>query len=426
MSKSDILFEKSKKMMPGGVNSPVRAFLAVKRNPLFIDHAKGSKIFDVDGKEYIDYVCSWGPGILGHADDRVIEAVKKACEKGLTFGAPTEKEYILAELVQKMMPSMEMLRLVNSGTEAVMSAIRAARGFTGRDKIVKFRGCYHGHSDGLLVKAGSGALTQSVPDSLGIPTDYTRNTLVAEDNDTASVEKLFSRYGEDIAAIIVEPVAANMGVVLPEKHFLEDLRRIADQYRSLLIFDEVITGFRLSLGGAQEYFGVKPDLTTLGKIIGGGMPMAAYGGRRDIMEVVAPLGGVYQAGTLSGNPIATTAGIETLKILMEENDRGLYEKLAESTGQLADTVRDAFGNRVWVNQIGSLMSVFFTDKPVVDYETATGSDTEQYADYFNYMLGQGIYLAPSQFEAMFVSCAHTKADLKKTCQAVRGYCDLDG
>ena len=426
MSKSDILFEKSKKMMPGGVNSPVRAFLAVKRNPLFIDHAKGSKIFDVDGKEYIDYVCSWGPGILGHADDRVIEAVKKACEKGLTFGAPTEKEYILAELVQKMMPSMEMLRLVNSGTEAVMSAIRAARGFTGRDKIVKFRGCYHGHSDGLLVKAGSGALTQSVPDSLGIPADYTRNTLVAEYNDTASVEKLFSWYGEDIAAIIVEPVAANMGVVLPEKHFLEDLRRIADRYQSLLIFDEVITGFRLSLGGAQEYFGVKPDLTTLGKIIGGGMPMAAYGGRRDIMEVVAPLGGVYQAGTLSGNPIATTAGIETLKILMEENDRGLYEKLAESTGQLADTVRDAFGNRVWVNQIGSLMSVFFTDKPVVDYETATGSDTEQYADYFNYMLGQGIYLAPSQFEAMFVSGAHTKADLEKTCQAVRGYCDFCG
>lgn len=426
MSKSDILFEKSKRMMPGGVNSPVRAFYAVKRNPLFIDHAKGSKIFDVDGKEYIDYVCSWGPGILGHADDSVIEAVKEACEKGLTFGAPTEKEYILAELVQKMMPSMEMLRLVNSGTEAVMSAIRAARGFTGKDKIVKFRGCYHGHSDGLLVKAGSGVLTQSVPDSLGIPADYTRNTLVAEYNDTISVENLFSEYGEEIAAIIVEPVAANMGVVLPEKHFLENLRRIADRYQSLLIFDEVITGFRLSLGGAQEYFGVKPDLTTLGKIIGGGMPMAAYGGRRDIMEVVAPLGGVYQAGTLSGNPIATTAGIETLKILTEENDRGLYDRLAESTGQLAGTVRDAFGDRVWVNQIGSLMSVFFTDKPVVDYESAIGSDTEQYADYFNYMLGQGIYLAPSQFEAMFVSNAHTKADLEKTCQAVRGYCDFCG
>lgn len=421
MSKSDILFEKSKKMMPGGVNSPVRAFFAVHRNPLFIDHAKGSKIIDVDGNEYIDYVCSWGPGILGHADERVVEAVQKACEKGLTFGAPTEKEYILAELVQEIMPSMEMLRLVNSGTEAVMSAIRAARGFTGRDKIVKFRGCYHGHSDGLLVKAGSGALTQSVPDSLGVPLDYTRNTLIAEYNDIASVETLFSEYGNDIAAIIVEPVAANMGVVLPEKHFLEDLRRIADQYQSLLIFDEVITGFRLSLGGAQEYFGVKPDLTTLGKIIGGGMPMAAYGGRRDIMEVVAPVGSVYQAGTLSGNPIATTAGIETLKILMEENDKGLYERIAESTGQIADTVKDTLGDKVWVNRIGSLMSVFFTDRPVVDYETATGSDTEKYADYFNYMLEQGIYLAPSQFEAMFVSYAHSKEDLEKTCQAIRKY-----
>jgi len=305
-----------------------------------------------------------------------------------------------------------------------MSAIRAARGFTGRDKIIKFRGCYHGDSDGLLVKAGSGALTQSVPDSLGIPADYTRNTLIAEYNDTASVENLFSQYGQDIAAIIVEPVAANMGVVLPEKHFLEDLRRIADQYQSLLIFDEVITGFRLSLGGAQEYFGVKPDLTTLGKIIGGGMPMAAYGGRKDIMEVVAPLGGVYQAGTLSGNPIATTAGIETLKILMEESHRGLYEKIAESTRQIADTVRDTLGSRVWVNQIGSLMSVFFTDKPVVDYESAAGSDTEQYAAYFNYMLGQGIYLAPSQFEAMFVSYAHTEADLEKTCQKVKDYCSF--
>lgn len=421
MSKSDDLFEQSKKRMPGGVNSPVRAFFAVKRNPLFIDHAKGSKIVDVDGNEYIDYVCSWGPGILGHADDRVIEAVQKACEKGLTFGAPTEKEYILAELLQQIMPSMEMIRLVNSGTEAVMSAIRAARGFTGRDKIVKFCGCYHGHSDGLLVKAGSGALTQSVPDSLGIPADYTRNTLVAEYNNTASVEALFSEYGEKIAAIIVEPVAANMGVVMPEKHFLEDLRRISDQYQSVLIFDEVITGFRLSLGGAQEYFGVKPDLTTLGKIVGGGMPMAAYGGRRDIMEMIAPVGGVYQAGTLSGNPIATTAGIETLKILMEEKERGLYKRIEESTRQIADTVKNTFRNQVWVNQIGSLMSIFFTDKPVVDFETATGSDTEKYADYFNYMLDKGIYLAPSQFEAMFISNAHSKEDLEKTCDAIKEY-----
>lgn len=423
MSKSDVLFEKSKKMMPGGVNSPVRAFFAVHRNPLFIDHAKGSKIFDVDGNEYIDYVCSWGPGILGHADDRVIEAVQMACEKGLTFGAPTEKEYILAELVQEIMPSMEMMRLVNSGTEAVMSAIRAARGFTGRDKIVKFRGCYHGHSDGLLVKAGSGVLTQSVPDSLGIPADYTKNTLVAEYNDIVSVKTLFSKYGKDIAAIIVEPVAANMGVILPKEHFLEELRRIADQYQSLLIFDEVITGFRLSLGGAQEYFNVKPDLTTLGKIIGGGMPMAAYGGRRDIMEVVAPVGGVYQAGTLSGNPIATTAGIETLRILMDEKDKGLYEKIASGTRQIADTMRDTFGNKVCVNQIGSLMSVFFTPKPVVNYETATESDTEKYAAYFNYMLGKGIYLPPSQFEAMFVSYAHSREDLEKTCEVIKGYAE---
>lgn len=421
MSKSDELFEKSKKMMPGGVNSPVRAFQAVHRNPLFIDHAKGSKIFDVDGKEYIDYVCSWGPGILGHADNRVIEAVQKACEKGLTFGAPTEKEYILAELVQEIMPSMEMLRLVSSGTEAVMSAIRAARGFTGRNKIVKFRGCYHGHSDGLLVKAGSGALTQSVPDSLGIPADFTRNTLIAEYNDISSVEALFLEAAGDIAAIIVEPVAANMGVVLPEKHFLEELRRIADKYRALLIFDEVITGFRLSLGGAQEYYGVKPDITTLGKIIGGGMPMAAYGGRREIMEVVAPCGSVYQAGTLSGNPITTTAGIETLKILMEEKKNGLYDKLTENTARIADAVRSSLGEAVSVNQIGSLMSVFFTQKPVVDYESALSSDTEAYARYFNYMLEHGIYLAPSQFEAMFVSSVHSNEDLERTCDVIKAY-----
>lgn len=420
-SKSDLLFEKSKKMMPGGVNSPVRAFQAVHRNPLFIDYAKGSKIIDVDGNEYIDYVCSWGPGILGHADDRVIAAVKKACEKGLTFGAPTEKEYILAELVQQMMPSMEMLRLVNSGTEAVMSAIRAARGFTGRDKIIKFRGCYHGHSDGLLVKAGSGALTQSVPDSLGIPADYTKNTLIAEYNDIASVEELFAECGNEIAAIIVEPVAANMGLVLPKENFLQDLRRIADRYHSLLIFDEVITGFRLSLGGAQEYFGVKPDLTTLGKIIGGGMPMAAYGGRRDIMEVVAPVGGVYQAGTLSGNPIATTAGIETLRILIEEEKHGLYEKIAESTGQLADAVRDSFGKSVCVNQIGSLMSVFFTKQEVTDYKTAISSDTEAYAQYFNDMLERNIYLAPSQYETMFISYAHSKEDIRYTCEVIGEY-----
>jgi glutamate-1-semialdehyde 2,1-aminomutase len=344
--------------------------------------------------------------------------VKNACDKGLTFGAPTEQEYILAEMVAELMPSIEMLRLVNSGTEAVMSAIRAARGFTGRDKIVKFRGCYHGHSDGLLVKAGSGALTQSVPDSGGIPADYTKNTLIAEYNDIVSVEKLFQEQGSEIAAIIVEPVAANMGVVLPGEHFLQNLRKVADQYGALLIFDEVITGFRLSLGGAQEYFGVKPDLTTLGKIIGGGMPMAAYGGRREIMEMVAPVGSVYQAGTLSGNPIATTAGIETLHILIEESRNGLYEQIAHSTKQIADAVNVALGSKVCVNRIGSLMSVFFTNQNVVDYATATSSDTEEYARYFNYMLSKGIYLAPSQYEAMFVSYAHSPVDLQKTCQAI--------
>lgn len=417
MTRSENMFEEAKKIMPGGVNSPVRAYQAVHRSPLFIDHAKGSKIVDVDGKEYIDYVCSWGPGILGHADDRVIKAVQDACEKGLTFGAPTEKETILAELVQEIMPSMEMMRLVNSGTEAVMSAIRVARGYTGRDKIVKFRGCYHGHSDGLLVKAGSGALTQAVPDSLGVPADYTKNTLVAEYNDIDSVKQLFEQYGKEIATVVVEPVAANMGVVPPKQGFLEDLREITQQYGALLIFDEVITGFRLSLGGAQEYYGITPDLTTLGKIIGGGMPMAAYGGRREIMEKVAPLGGVYQAGTLSGNPIATTAGITTLRILKENADH-IYPQIAEATRQLADAARNTFGDRVQVNQVGSLMSVFFTKEPVVDYNSATASDTEAYAAYFNAMLQQGIYLAPSQFEAMFVSAVHSKEDLARTIEAM--------
>lgn len=417
MTRSENMFEEAKKIMPGGVNSPVRAYQAVHRSPLFIDHAKGSKIVDVDGKEYIDYVCSWGPGILGHADDRVIKAVQDACAKGLTFGAPTEKETILAEMVQEIMPSMEMMRLVNSGTEAVMSAIRVARGYTGRDKIVKFRGCYHGHSDGLLVKAGSGALTQAVPDSLGVPADYTKNTLVAEYNDINSVKQLFEQYGKEIATVVVEPVAANMGVVPPKPGFLEELREITQQYGALLIFDEVITGFRLSLGGAQEYYGITPDLTTLGKIIGGGMPMAAYGGRREIMEKVAPLGGVYQAGTLSGNPIATTAGITTLRILKENADH-IYPQIADATRQLADAARNTFGDSVQVNQVGSLMSVFFTKEPVVDYNSATSADTEAYAAYFNAMLQQGIYLAPSQFESMFVSAVHSKEDLARTIEAM--------
>lgn len=415
--KSEALFKNSMKIMPGGVNSPVRAFRAVNQNPVFIERAKGSKIYDVDGNEYIDYVCSWGPGILGHARGRVIDAVKEACNNGLTFGAPTEKEYILASLIQEFMPSMEMLRLVNSGTEAVMSAIRAARGYTGRDKIIKFAGCYHGHSDGLLVKAGSGALTQSVPDSLGVPEGYTGNTLVAEYNNIESVEKLFEKYNNQIAAVIVEPVAANMGVVPPADGFLEKLRQITKKYNSLLIFDEVITGFRLAKGGAQEYFGIVPDLTVLGKIAGGGMPLAVYGGRRDIMEVVAPLGGVYQAGTLSGNPVATTAGIETLRILKE--NPGIYKEIEEKTTKLKIAAQKAFGSSVCVNQAGSLMSIFFTEEKVTDYLTAVNSDTAKYAKYFGFMLENGIYIAPSQFEAMFISDAHTDGDIEKTCDIIK-------
>ena len=417
--KSEQLFEQSKTCIPGGVNSPVRAFKAVKRTPVFMDHAKGSHIFDVDGNEYIDYVCSWGPGILGHAYYRVIEAVKAACDKGLTFGAPTAKEYDIAMLIREMMPSMEMTRMVSSGTEAVMSAIRVARGYTGRNYIIKFRGCYHGHSDGLLVKAGSGALTQGQPDSLGVPANYTKNTLVAEYNNQTSVKALFEQYGNEIAAIVVEPVAANMGVVLPESGFLEFLRDITKQYGALLIFDEVITGFRLAPGGAQEYYGVTPDLTTLGKIVGGGMPVGAYGGRKEIMEMVAPLGGVYQAGTLSGNPIAMTAGYETLSVLKENTS--IYTEIADKTKQLADTAKACFGDSVWVNQVGSLMSIFFTKERVFDMDSAMTSDTEKYADYFSYMLDKGIYLAPSQFEAMFVSNAHTKEDIEKTCQCMKEF-----
>lgn len=420
--KSEVLFGNSQELMPGGVNSPVRAFRAVHQNPVFIEKAKGSKIYDVDGNVYIDYVCSWGPGILGHAEEHVVDAVKVACENGLTFGAPTEKEYILAKLVQEFMPSIEMLRLVNSGTEAAMSAIRAARGFTERDKIIKFRGCYHGHSDGLLVKAGSGALTQSVPDSLGVPQGYTESTLVAEYNDITSVEKLFEESGNEIAAVIVEPVAANMGVVPPARDFLNKLRNITNKYNSLLIFDEVITGFRLAPGGAQEYYGIVPDLTVLGKIVGGGMPLAAYGGRKDIMEVVAPLGGVYQAGTLSGNPVAVTAGIETLKILGKNKE--IYNKIEKNTTKLRNVMENTFGNSVCANQAGSLMSVFFTGQKVIDYSTAVTSDTEKYAKYFCYMLENGVYIAPSQFEAMFISAAHTDEDIEITCDIIRKTAEL--
>ena len=418
-SRSERLFEKSRERIPGGVNSPVRAFGSVGRTPLFIDHAKGSHITDVDGNTFVDYVCSWGPGILGHAHPEVTEAVQKACADGLTYGAPTEKEWILAELIHEAMPSVEKVRLVSSGTEAVMSAIRVARGYTGRDLIIKFKGNFHGHSDGLLVKAGSAALTTAVPDSSGVPVSYTKNTLVALYNDRDSVRELMECYPDQVAAIIVEPVAANMGVVLPEEGFLQFLREITQQYGTLLIFDEVITGFRLGMGGAQEYYGVKPDMTTLGKIVGGGMPMAAYGGRAEIMDMVSPVGPVYQAGTLSGNPIATTAGITTLEILKQHPEyyteiEKKAKRLAEAFAKRAELKKEA----ICVNQTGSLLCAFFTVGPVRDYDSATASDTKAYADYFGRMLEQGVYVAPSQFEAMFVSAAHTNAEIEETCRAI--------
>lgn len=419
-TESKRLFEEAVKYMPGGVNSPVRAFRQVNRTPLFMEKGKGSRVFDADGNEYLDYVGSYGPLILGHAREEVIEAVREAAMEGLTFGAPTKREVQLAALIGECMPSIEMVRLVNSGTEAVMSALRLARGYTGRKKIIKFTGCYHGHSDGLLAKAGSGLLTQALPDSGGVPEEFTMHTLLAEYNDRAGVEELFQRYKEEIAAVIVEPVAANMGVVLPEENFLAFLRKITEEAGVLLIFDEVITGFRLSLGGAQEYFGIKPDLTALGKIVGGGMPIGAYGGRRDIMEKVAPLGAVYQAGTLSGNPLSTAAGIKTLSLL--KDNKHLYEELQVKGQFLKDKITLAGKtNRLTVNAIGSLLCVFFTQNEVVDYESALTSDKEAYSRFFNYLLEHGIYTAPSQFEAMFLSAAHTWDDVEYTVKVIEEF-----
>jgi glutamate-1-semialdehyde 2,1-aminomutase len=411
--KSAALFEEAQKYIPGGVNSPVRAFRAVGQTPAFIERAKGAYIYDADGNKYIDYVCSWGPCILGHADDRVINAVKSACDNGLTFGAPTEKETVLAKLITDAVPAVEKVRLVSSGTEAVMSAIRVARGFTGKSKIIKFRGNYHGHSDGLLVKAGSGLLTESVPDSAGVPKGYAENTLLADYNDEKSVEELF-KTDSGIACIVVEPVAANMGVVPPKEGFLKFLRDITQRYGALLIFDEVITGFRLAYGGAGEYYGITPDMVTLGKIVGGGMPLAAYGGRADIMDAVAPVGNVYQAGTLSGNPIAVTAGIETLKILRDDPE--IYKKTDKNARKLEEAYRE---RGLTVNRAGSLLSVFFTKDEVYDYNSALKSDTKAFAAYFTQMLDNGIYIAPSQFEAMFMSAAHADEDIEKTLHVIR-------
>lgn len=418
-NRSEELFDKARQLMPGGVNSPVRAFQAVGRHPFFVERAQGPWLFDVDGNRYLDYVCSWGPGILGHAHPRVVEAVRGVCTKGLTFGAPTAGEVELAERISTCVPDVEMVRLVSSGTEAVMSAVRAARGYTGREKILKFSGNYHGHSDGLLVKAGSGLMTQSVPDSAGVPEGYASCTLTAAYNDMECVQRLMEENAGKVAAIVVEPVAANMGVVPPKKGFLEFLRQITYKHGSLLIFDEVITGFRLALGGASAYTGVHADLYTFGKIVGGGMPLAAYGGSRDIMSLVAPLGAVYQAGTLAGNPAAVAAGIETLKILME--DPGIYERIDRRAGRLAEAFRS---RGLAVNRTGSLLSAFFIpgyreeDGRVENYEDVCKCDREAFAAYFNRMLERGIYVAPSQFEAMFVSDAHEEEEIAMTCKAV--------
>lgn len=414
--RSEKLYTEACGYMPGGVNSPVRACRSVGTTPLFIERAKGSRIWDEDGNEFIDYVCSWGPNILGHACEPVISAVKAACEKGLTFGACHKSEIELARLIRKHFPSMEMLRLVNSGTEAVMSAIRAARGFTGRDKIIKFEGCYHGHSDGLLVKAGSGLMTQSIPSGAGVTEGCTRDTLLAKYNDESSVRALFDEHGGEIAALIVEPCAANMGVVPPKEGFLQFLRDITAEHGAMLIFDEVITGFRLSDGGAQKLYGVTPDLTTLGKIVGGGMPLAAYGGRREIMECIAPLGSVYQAGTLSGNPCAVAAGIATLKQI--ESTPDIYEALDKKSAVLEEAMKSAGLN---VNRCGSLMTVFFNSEKVVSYDESRACDTEKYAEYYRHLLRNGIYAAPSQFEAMFVSYAHTAEDIERTAEIIKAF-----
>ncbi|MGN0163788.1 MAG: glutamate-1-semialdehyde 2,1-aminomutase [Candidatus Ornithomonoglobus sp.] len=411
---SQRLFERAVKVMPGGVNSPVRAFGSVGGSPRFIERAKGARLYDIDGNEYTDYIGSWGPMILGHNDERVLEAVMKQMEKGLSFGAATGIEVEMAELIGELVPCVEMIRMVNSGTEAVMSAIRAARGFTGRDKIIKFEGCYHGHADALLVKAGSGVMTAGVPDSAGVPEGCAKDTLTAEYNNLKSVEDLFAGYPGEIACIIVEPVAANMGVVPPSEGFLKGLRDICDKNGALLILDEVITGFRLGIDGAIGYFGVTPDLVTYGKIIGGGMPVGAYGGRRDIMSVVSPLGKVYQAGTLSGNPIAMRAGITQLNIL--RNEPQIYDRINALGERLRAGLRRAIekaGLPYTVNGIGSLTCLYFSDRPVYDYQTARAADTAEFAKYFKHMLNCGNYIARSQFEAVFISGAHTEADIDK-------------
>ena len=418
-TKSKQLFAEAQKYIPGGVNSPVRAFRSVGGQPLFIKRAKGSHLYDVDGNSFIDYVLSWGPMILGHAPAPIIAAITRAAANGTSYGAPTELEVTLAKMIGQALPSMEQVRLVSSGTEAVMSAIRLARGYTKRDGILKFEGCYHGHSDYLLAKAGSGLATLGIPDCPGVPADFTRHTLIASYNDIAGVQRLIKAHGHKLACVIVEPVAGNMGVIPPSHEFLQALRELTRAHGMLLIFDEVITGFRVGYGGAQGLYGIRPDLTCLGKIIGGGLPVGAYGGRQEIMQWIAPAGPVYQAGTLSGNPLAVTAGIETLKRLKAP---GLYKKLGQQTAELAEGIGEAAkkaGVPLTQTRVGSMLCGFFTKGPVVDWASAKQSDTQRYAKFFNRMLEKGCYFAPSQFEAAFLSTAHTPADIEKTILAAR-------
>ena len=415
--KSTQYFAEAQKYIPGGVNSPVRAFKSVGGNPVYISKGEGSRIFDVDGNSYIDYIGSWGPLILGHAHPKVLAAITEVAALGTSFGAPTYRETEMAKLVCEIVPSVEVVRMVNSGTEATMSALRLARGYTKRNKIMKFEGCYHGHADSLLIKAGSGVATLGLPDSPGVPEGTALNTITVPYNDLESVKLAFENYGADLAAVIVEPIGGNMGVVPPQPGFLEGLRAITEQYGTLLIFDEVMTGFRVALGGAQQLFGITPDLTTMGKVIGGGLPVGAYGGKREIMQQIAPAGPIYQAGTLSGNPLAMAAGLSTLQELSKP---GAYEQLEKLSARLGEGLADnakRLGIPHTLNRIGSMVCLFFTDTPVINYETAKTADLERFSAYFSHLLDEGIMIPPSQFEGMFVSLAHTEEDIERTIEA---------